>query len=179
MLISPQVLNSYINNYFMSTTNIVSIQIPAEVKAAVIAKLGEVREILKPYLVALTPDQRRELPKMGDKSLSFVQKTLGYIRSNPEFAPPFLNVEELSIDTVGAFDLQEVLQLLDPLCADVNDTELLCGSEAYMAALVYYNSVKQAAKLNQPAAKAIYEDLKQRFEAKGAVLRKEKVSLVE
>jgi hypothetical protein len=40
----------------------------------------------------------------------------------------------------------------------------MSGSEAYTAALAYYNSVKQAAKMNVPNAKSIYKDLKQRFE---------------
>ena len=39
----------------------------------------------------------------------------------------------------------------------------LSGSEAYVASLAFYNSVKQAAKINIPGAKAISEDLKLRF----------------
>jgi len=44
---------------------------------------------------------------------------------------------------------------------------MLAGSEAYVAALSFYNSVKQAAKLNVPEAKTIYEDLKKRFAGQG------------
>jgi hypothetical protein len=40
---------------------------------------------------------------------------------------------------------------------------MLAGSEAYIAALAYYNSVKQAAKMNVPGARAIYDDLSKRF----------------
>jgi hypothetical protein len=36
-----------------------------------------------------------------------------------------------------------------------------------VGALSYYNSVKQAAKVNAPEAKAIYEDLRKRFEKQG------------
>ena len=43
------------------------------------------------------------------------------------------------------------------------DTIMLCGSEAYKAALAYYNSVKQGAKMNVTAAASIYSDLKKRF----------------
>lgn len=43
---------------------------------------------------------------------------------------------------------------------------MLAGSEAYAAALSYYNSVKMASKLNVNGAKAIYEDLRKRFEHK-------------
>ena len=40
---------------------------------------------------------------------------------------------------------------------------MMAGSEAYIASLSYYNSVKMAAKLNVPGAKPIYDDLKKRF----------------
>jgi hypothetical protein len=41
---------------------------------------------------------------------------------------------------------------------------LLTGSECYKPSLAYYNSVKQAAKMNILAAKEIYNELKKRFE---------------
>lgn len=50
------------------------------------------------------------------------------------------------------------------ICENVNDTEMISGSEAYVAALTYYNSVKAAAKRNVPSSKAISDDLKKRFE---------------
>jgi hypothetical protein len=40
---------------------------------------------------------------------------------------------------------------------------MMAGSEAYVSALSYYNSVKTAAKMNVPGAKIIFEDLSKRF----------------
>ena len=40
---------------------------------------------------------------------------------------------------------------------------MLSGSEAYIALLAYYNSVKIASRMNIAGATAIYDDLKQRF----------------
>ncbi len=48
----------------------------------------------------------------------------------------------------------------------LSDTITLSGSEAYTAALAYYNSVKQAAKANVPNTQPVYEDLRKRFERK-------------
>jgi GrpB-like predicted nucleotidyltransferase (UPF0157 family) len=45
----------------------------------------------------------------------------------------------------------------------VDDTTMVAGSEAYQFALIFYNSVKMAARQDIPGAKAIYEDLKKRF----------------
>jgi hypothetical protein len=40
---------------------------------------------------------------------------------------------------------------------------LLAGSEAYQAALSFYNYVKVLAAQDVPNAKAVYEELKKRF----------------
>jgi hypothetical protein len=45
----------------------------------------------------------------------------------------------------------------------VDDTEMLTGSEAYQAALVFYKAVKMAAAQDVPGAKAVYEEFKTRF----------------
>jgi hypothetical protein len=44
---------------------------------------------LKPHIIALTPDERRAIPKMSDKTLPFMEKTLDYYQAAPQFAPPF------------------------------------------------------------------------------------------
>jgi hypothetical protein len=50
--------------------------IPSTVLAAAQAKIDEVLTSLAPYLLALTPGERRELPKMGEKTIGFVEKPL-------------------------------------------------------------------------------------------------------
>jgi len=147
----------------MSVENRVSIVIPAEVKAAVLQKLTEADELLKPYLIALTPDEIKALPKMADGSAPFVGKALGYAKTDPQFVPAYVNIPELEIDFNAVVDLTEFSHLCDKLSDGLSDTIILSGSEAYVAALSYYNSVKNAAKMNVPGAKAIYEDLKKRF----------------
>ena len=52
--------------------------------------------------------------------------------------------------------LRQIADLLD-------DTILLSGSEAYIAALAFYNYVKGAGKAGVPGTDMIYGDLKQRF----------------
>lgn len=151
----------------MSAENNISIQIPAETLSTVKANLKECAELLKPYLIALTPDDRQDLPKMSDKTLPFVEKVIDYIASNPEFAPAYLSVPELKIDMTAFGELASLLQLVEPLCDNLRDTQTLAGSEAYTAALAYYNSVKQAAKMNVPNAKTIQEELGKRFKGQG------------
>ncbi len=148
----------------MSNENTVSIKIPKEDLKQVMQHFKAIDEILKPYLVALTPEERKTIPKMSDKTLPFVEKIMEYATLNPEFAPTYMNVPEMKIDLDAVADLSPILKMSDQLCDNLNDTTMLSGSEAYIASLAYYNSVKQAAKMNIPNAKAIYDDLSKRFE---------------
>lgn len=147
----------------MSNPNRVSAEIPAAVITDVTTKLNEVRALLLPYLQALTPDERQALPKMSDKTIAFVSKTEAYTLSNPEFAPAFMEVHEFDLDFKLVQVLKPLLDICTQLCSNIEDTSMLGGSEAYVAALMYYNSVKLAAKTGQASAGPIYDDLSQRF----------------
>ena len=150
----------------MSNSNRVATAIPANVLAEATAKLNEVRSLLQPYLQALTVDERRHLAKMSDKTLAFVAKVDLYTTSNPEFTPAFMHADELHVDVKVVEALRPILDLCEQLCSNVDDTSMLAGSEAYVAALMYYSSVKLAAKTGQPNAKPIYDDLSVRFPGK-------------
>lgn len=143
--------------------NQIALDIPAETIQQVQEKLAEARQLLEPFLISLTNDQRRTTPKMGDKTLPFVTKVLEYSKSNPTFVPPYMNIPEMETDVQAAEVLSGMLRSSEQLTSNLDDTVMLSGSEAYMAALGYYNAVKHAAKSNIPAAKVIYEDLRKRF----------------
>ncbi|MEB2784470.1 hypothetical protein [Algoriphagus persicinus] len=147
--------------------NRISIEIPAADLAAAKAALEQVQTILAPYVIALTPDQRRTLPKMSDGTEPFVAKVVEYANDDPQFLPPFVDKGEFDKDWQAISGLLPLLRLGNQICDNLSDTTMLAGSEAYISALSYYNSVKQAAKVNVPDAKAIYEDLRKRFEGQG------------
>lgn len=143
--------------------NKVSFSIPDEVVADATAKLLEITNSLKPYLIALKPVERQELPKMGDGTEPFVLKCLDYCVSNPEFGPAFTDFGELKADMKVYEQLIPIYRLVLQLENHLNDTTMQAGAESYVASLSYYNSVKYAAKANVSGAKAIFEDLKKRF----------------
>ena len=147
-----------------SNQNVVSVQIPAKEQEAIIKQVQDLQQKLAPYLIALTPESRRKGLKMSDKSLPFVEKATQYAKSHTDFTPPFMQVDELEIDLKAVSDLTKVYRELDQLCRNLNDTIMQSGSEAFAEALAYYQAVKQAAKMGRPNAKAVYEDLKKRFE---------------
>lgn len=144
--------------------NRISIEIPEADLAAARAALQQVHTILAPYVIALTPDQRRTLPKMSDGTEPFVEKAIDYARNSSQFLPPFVSLEEMEKDWEAISGLMPLLRMVLQIQDTLSDTAMLAGSEVYVAALSYYNSVKQGAKVNAPDAKAIYEDLRKRFE---------------
>lgn len=148
----------------MANENKVSIEIPDEEVKLINEHFKAIVLILKKYTVAVSPEERRKKAKMGDKTIGFVEKVMEYAVSNPEFIPSYMKIEDLNIDFKAADILTNMFRVTSQLSSELNDTILLCGSEAYTAALMYYASVKQASKDNAISAKTIYEDLKKRFE---------------
>ena len=143
--------------------NKINFSIPDEVVVDVISKIADAINQLKPYLIALTPTERHDLPKMSDGSLPFVQKCLDYCQLHPEFAPTYVNFGSLVKDMEIYQQIVPIYRLVLPLENKLNDTAMEAGAESYITSLSYYNSVKLAAKADIPGAKAIYEDLKKRF----------------
>jgi hypothetical protein len=93
--------------------NLVSVQIPPKDQAAIMQKLGELEVLLKPYLVALTAEERRVLPKMSDGNAPFVDKALQHAQANPTLAPAFLDVNELEVDLKAVDDLSKIFRKAD------------------------------------------------------------------
>ena len=66
----------------MSTSNQIHVEIPETVITLVKGKLNECKVALAPFMQGLTADERRDLFKMGDKTVATVQKTQSY-RNQP------------------------------------------------------------------------------------------------
>ena len=143
--------------------NKINFQIPEEIATQVNAKIQEVITLLTPYLVALSPDERQTIPKMSDKTIPFVEKSIDYCSSAPQFAPGYLDKEGLVLDMQVYKQLVPIYRLIQQLESNLADTIMEAGAESFVASLSFYNSVKQAARMSIPGSKPIYEDLKKRF----------------
>jgi hypothetical protein len=122
------------------------------------------------FLINLTPQERQALPKMGSATQSFVSKALEIANNNPQFVPPYVNVPEMQKDYSLAVRLQGLEMQLASLHEKVADTNLAVGSEAYITGLTLYNSLKAAARVNVPGAKALAAELAERFTTAGGTL---------
>jgi hypothetical protein len=139
--------------------------IPAEILSQAQTQINAVISLLSPYVLPLTPEERHTLPKMGDKTLSFVEKAKDYAHQYPQLCPSYLNVTGFDIDMADATGLRTIHISAKQLSDNIDDTVMVAGSEAYQAALVFYSAVKAAAVQDIPGAKEVYRDLKSRFPA--------------
>jgi histidyl-tRNA synthetase len=148
----------------MSQKNSVSAVISEVDKQSVLTSINDIKGRLSSLLLFnLSPSDRKEMLKMGDKTLAFVDKALGYADKHPELIPPYLDLDEAKRDFSLANNLNEILRELSTLYQSVEDVLMLSGSEAYSAALMFHASVKGASRSDVAGSRAIYDDLAQRF----------------
>lgn len=117
-----------------------------------------------PFLVDLSTQERKALPKMGDKSRAFVSKALEVGTQNPDFLPRSFDVEELRKDVQLFEALYPLLLSITQLQELLDDTCLAVGSEAYAAALQVYNYAKASG--NMGGLDTLVGEMGQRFARK-------------
>lgn len=151
----------------MARKNQISAAVSAAQSTAVMKSIDSINDALKDALIInLTADERSGMLKMGDKTLAFVQKALEYAKQNAALCPAFLELPEAQKDYELAASLEVIRQKVAALLRAIEDAEMVAGSEAYDAALIFYNSVKGAARSNIAGSQAIVDDLKVRFPGK-------------
>lgn len=147
--------------------NKVSRAIPEATLQQVLKHLDQVRELLADYLLSLTPEERQTMPKMGEKSVEFVDKAAEYSASLAKALPGYIDGPGLRIDAGTYKALLPVYNALLGLVTDVDSTRMQAGSEGLVTALLVYAALQAAAAQNQPGAQAAATDLGTRFKAQG------------
>ncbi|MFL6333495.1 MAG: hypothetical protein ACJ754_09330 [Pyrinomonadaceae bacterium] len=143
--------------------NRVSAQLGEAERQAVFAAIQTIRQKL-PFLIDLTPEERRALPRFGDKSHGFVEQALQVAEQNQDILPRTFDVGEMRNDVELLSALSSVRVALSQLNELVDDTVVEVGAEAYAAALLVYQFARAAGK--GPALEAALEGLGQHFARK-------------
>ncbi|MBD2354127.1 hypothetical protein H6G41_05735 [Tolypothrix sp. FACHB-123] len=141
----------------------VSAKLSAADREAVMEAIGTIRQKL-PFLIDLSTEERKALPKLGDKSRAFVSKALEIAAQNPDFLPRSFDVDEMRRDIELFEALYPILLSLTQLQELVDDTSVAVGSEAYAAGLLVYNYAKASGK--GAGLDSMVDDLGRRFARK-------------
>ena len=96
--------------------------------ADVTEKLNAVRTAIASVLVTnLTPTERMNMLKMGDKTLAFVRRALNFAAQNPALVPSYLNLEEAWRDYKLTEAISILLKELATLQRGLEDTAMVAG----------------------------------------------------
>ncbi len=96
-----------------------------------------------PFLVSLSPEERRELPKMGDKSVAFVRKSVEMAQEGSDYLPGAFDSAEFKSDLAIYDALLPVIQKATKVQEMIEDTMTVIGSDLFVAALDHYAAAKR------------------------------------
>jgi len=119
---------------------------------------------LKPLLIALSPQLKKELANVLDQSLEFISTVVENTKAYREFIPVDMEVGELWMNFNVTTTLRGLNKQIIHLSRLLNDTVILCTSEALQEAMRYFNNVEKLAANNDRDAQKIYHTLKTIFE---------------
>lgn len=94
--------------------------------------------------INLSPEERRNLLKMGDKTEAFCRQTLTVAAQNTQSIPPNLDFAEAQADLANLDKLRPRLHRLRDLLGRGEDTDMALGSDIYSFSLDAYASLKIA-----------------------------------
>jgi hypothetical protein len=108
---------------------------------AIQAAIATLRDKLS-FAVALSPNERKRLSKIGLKNQTFTERALQLAKQHPELVPPGVNVDAAQRDLDLFLAITPVTTALGELQNLAEDTQTIVGSEAYAAARAAYKSAK-------------------------------------
>ena len=95
-------------------------------------------------LIGLTPDERRELTKMGDKSEAFCRQAVTTLAKHPHVLPRNFSLEDYRGDLEALDALRPLLTRLQRLYDRMVDSEMALGSDLMVSSLEGYAHLKVA-----------------------------------
>lgn len=125
--------------------NLISMDLNAEQWAEVDNALATLEQMLA-GLIALSPDERQRITKMGEKSEAFARHAVDVMGENLPILPRNLDMDEVRRDLRMHDALRPRVVRLTRLLEKANDTDMALGSDVMTAALEGYAFLKIAGK---------------------------------
>lgn len=147
--------------------NRISLQFTDEEIQQIDGAVAVLQTVLLAKLTDLDSQEVIGMTKMGPRTVDSVTATYEHLRLRPDLCPNFIDLKEVGIDLEGVKRLQVWAPPLEQISHAVADSMVLCGSEAAVAMLAAYKSVKAAAAVGVPGAALIAEDIGRRMPARG------------
>lgn len=150
----------------MPESNRISATLAAGAITAINGAIATIRTNL-PFLMSLTPEERKKLPKLGDGRVALLEDALPLMVANPDLVPSYTQIAEVTKDGDLRDALDPIFNSIATLCQDVEDTEMIVGSELYNAIRGFYLNCREAAKRGVATAQAVVDVLAKYFARPG------------
>lgn len=120
-------------------------ELSAEQQQSIMNLIAQIQSQL-PFLIDLTVEDRRSLPKLGNKSRAFVDQGLVLASQNTGILPRSFDLDEYRRDVNLVRQLEPLVLAMEQLTGRLEDTFLAAGSDAYSQTLMVYQAAKLAGK---------------------------------
>jgi len=97
-------------------------------------------------MISLSPDERKSMTKMGDKSEAFCRLAIDVFKQNEKILPKTFDMESYLLDLASLDMLRARLVRLNRISQMLSDTEMALGSDLMVNSLEGYSYLKIAGK---------------------------------
>ena len=140
--------------------NNLDVTLTTEQSAAVTASIASLYTAM-PFLVSMSAADRRRLPKLGDKSESFVRQAHQIVRDHGSVLPTGLDLAAMDRDATIRDLLLPVHQQLSQILSLVDDTIMAAGCDLMKASLIVYRALQSHGE--EAGLRLVRDELGRRF----------------
>ena len=140
--------------------NNLDVTLTTEQTAAVTASIASLYTAM-PFLVSMSTADRRRLPKLGDKSESFLRQAHQIVRDHGDVLPTGLSLEAMDRDAAIRDLLLPVHQQLSQILSLVDDTIMAAGCDLMKASLIVYRALQSHGE--EAGLRLVRDELGRRF----------------
>ncbi len=149
----------------MTNQNLVGGTLDDSDRQAILDAIATIRGKL-PFLINLSEEERKSLPKMGDKSAAFVQKAYKFAEQNTDKLGADFAMADYTLDYNLDAKLGPIDVALTELHEDYNDTRLALRSDLMVRSNFVYAMMKVLGKVSG-AFDDLRKDMGLRFKGQG------------
>ncbi|MFW5916276.1 MAG: hypothetical protein ACOCTM_02255 [Bacteroidota bacterium] len=116
-----------------------------------------------PFLIDMTPEERRSRSVMNSARKPFVEKTIAYGEKDPRIVPNYVDIEEMKKSMKLYEQLVELGAEFKRVGEGLSDTAAAIGENLWTGGLSIYDSSKTASRNGVPGIDSVLNDLKAFF----------------
>ncbi len=128
--------------------------------------LNQVKSQL-PFLITLTPEERKKLYRKGENQFTYIRKTVHYAKTNSYHNPKFIDINDLENKLETAERMKMLTDKAGEIYEAINDTTHLLYQELYETSRLLYMNYRMIAKTDNKVMEEVINDLKQHFPRTG------------